>query len=233
MPVLGGELQQLLPNASGLTWADRQHVVFSEIKTGSHMGIATATESRAGERDVYLPTDMAAMAHRSWVSPDGKWILVSEMDMVGWQPCRLLPFDGSTKGEMVGPTPARCTYAGWSPDGRTMYFSADGGDGYHIWRQHFPQGVPEQMTFGATEEEGVAISPDGGTLVTSAGIEESTVWLHDSRGDRQVSGEGFATVPGLGFGGAGIHSIFSPTEDESSIWCARGVLVPLGLETSG
>jgi eukaryotic-like serine/threonine-protein kinase len=52
--------------------------------------------------------------------------------------------------------------------------------------------------------------PIGRTLVTSAGIGESTVWLHDSRGDRQVSGEGFATVPGLGFGGIGVRSIFSP-----------------------
>ena len=210
VPVLGGEPQQLLPNTAGLTWADRQHVVFSEVKTGWHMGIATATEGRAGERDVYLPADMTGMAHRSWVSPNGKWILVSEMDPVGWRPCRVLPFDGSTQGETVGPKAARCTYAGWSPDGSMMYLSADAGDGYHIWRQHFPRGAPEQMTFGATEEEGVAISPDGRTLVTSAGIEESTVWLHDSRSDRQVSGEGFATVPGLGFGGTGVRSIFSP-----------------------
>jgi eukaryotic-like serine/threonine-protein kinase len=47
VPVLGGEAQKLLPNAAALTWADNQHVVFSEIKTGIHMGIATATESRA------------------------------------------------------------------------------------------------------------------------------------------------------------------------------------------
>jgi hypothetical protein len=38
VPVLGGEPQQLLPNAAGLTWADRQHVVFSEIKTGCAHG---------------------------------------------------------------------------------------------------------------------------------------------------------------------------------------------------
>lgn len=37
------------------------------------------------------------------------------------------------------------------------------------------RGVPEQLTFGATEEEGIAVSPDGRTLVTSAGIRESTV----------------------------------------------------------
>jgi hypothetical protein len=70
------------------------------------------------------------------------------------------------------------------------------------------------MTFGPTEEEGIAVSPDGHSLVTSAGIKESTVWLHDPRGDRQISGEGFASVPGLGFGGGGgcanADSAFSP-----------------------
>jgi hypothetical protein len=91
-----------------------------------------------------------------------------------------------------------------------MYFSADAGDGFHIWRQPFPEGAPEQLTFGPTEEEGIAISPDGQVLVTSAGIRVSTVWLRDKRGDRQVSAEGFATVPGLGFGATDVHSIFSP-----------------------
>ena len=86
VPVLGGEPQELLPNAAALTWADREHVVFSEIKTGIHMGIATATESRAGERDVYLPAEIGGMAHRSWISPDSKWILVSEMGKGGWAP---------------------------------------------------------------------------------------------------------------------------------------------------
>ena len=210
VPVLGGEPRQLLPNAAALSWADRQQVVFSELMPGDNMSVATATESRAGEREVYLPVKWG-MAHRSSVSPDGKWILVSsEMSDVGWR-CRVLPFDGSTHGETAGPKSANCTYAGWSPDGRTLYFSADAGDGYHIWRQHFPGGVPEQLTFGATEEEGIAVSPDGRTLVTSAGIRESTVWVHDSRGDRQISGEGFASVPGLGYGGSpGGRSVFSP-----------------------
>jgi len=210
VPVLGGEPQELLPNAAALTWVDRGHVLFSEIKTGIHMGVVTATESRAAERDVYLPADVVGMAHRSWVSPDGKWILVSEMDSVGWRPCRVLPFDGSSSGETAGPKTARCTYAGWSPDGKTMYFSADVGDGFHIWRQRFPDGAPEQLTFGPTEEEGIAVSPDGRSLVTSAGIHESTVWGHDARGDRQISGEGFASLPGLGFGAGGVRNVFSP-----------------------
>ncbi len=211
LPILGGEPERLLPNAAALTWVDRQQVMFSESKNGNIMGLATASESRTGERDIYVPSNSAGMVHRSWVSPDGKWVLLSEMDNVGWLPCRMLPFDGSTSGEPVGPKKARCTYAGWSPDGRMMYFSADAGDGYHIWRQHFSHGEPEQITFGPTEEEGIAVSPDGRSLVTSAGIRRSTVWVHDSRGDRQISGEGFARVPGLGFGGgADARSVFTP-----------------------
>ena len=209
VPVLGGEPKEILPNAAALTWTNSRHVMFSETRLHSPMGIAAAQESRGEERDIYFPT-LGGMAHRSWLSPNGKWVLISEMDKLGWRPCRLVPFDGSTVGETVGPSKTRCTYAGWSPDGATMYFSADAGDGYHIWRQHFPGGTPEQLTFGATEEEGIAISSDGRSLITSAGIRESTVWLHDHRGDRQISGEGFASMPGLGFGIASAHSTFSP-----------------------
>jgi len=207
VPVLGGgEPQEILPNAAALTWTDKQHILFSRIKGSStYMSLATAQENRTGERDVYLPEGWG-MAHRSWLSPDGKLVLISEMNLKGWAPCRVLPFDGSTSGETAGPKGARCTYAGWSPDGKTMYFSADAGDGFHIWRQRFPKGAPEQLTFGLTEEEGIAVSPDGQSLVTSAGFKESTVWVHDARGDRQVSGEGSAMVPGWLWS----RTVFSP-----------------------
>jgi DNA-binding winged helix-turn-helix (wHTH) protein/Tol biopolymer transport system component len=210
VPVLGGEPRQLIPNAAALTWPDPQRVLFSEVRPPDNvMSIVAAAESRAGERKVYVPAGWG-MAHRSWPSPDGKWVLISEMDVSGWMPCRVVPFDGSSQGQTVGPNPARCTYAGWSPDGKTMYFSADAGNGFHIWRQTFPNGDPEQITAGATEEEGIAVSPDGRSLVTSAGIKQSTVWVHDIHGDRQISSEGFASIPGLGFGSDNVRSVFSP-----------------------
>jgi DNA-binding winged helix-turn-helix (wHTH) protein/Tol biopolymer transport system component len=211
VPVLGGQPQEMLPNAASLTWVDRQRVMFSEMKSDFNMGIVSATESRTAEKDIYLPANKAGMAHRSWISPDHKWILIAEMDHVGWKPCRVLPFDGSVGGRTVGPEPARCRTAGWSPDGQTMYFGADAGDGYHIWSQRFPRGAPEQMTFGATQEEGIAISPDGRSLITSAGFITSTVWVHDEKGDRPVSREGVASLPGLGPpDDPWVHFVFSP-----------------------
>jgi hypothetical protein len=34
------------------------------------------------------------MAHRSSLSPDGRWVLVVEMGS-GWYPCRVVPYDGT------------------------------------------------------------------------------------------------------------------------------------------
>ena len=121
VPIPGGTPQRLLPNASGLSWIADHRVMFSEIGPGMYMRIATATESRAEERDVYRPPPSElSMAHRSYLSPDQKSVLLAEMDPHGWMPCRLVPFDTSSPGKQVGPRPAKCTSAAWSPDGRWM-----------------------------------------------------------------------------------------------------------------
>ena len=71
-------------------------------------------------------------------------------------------------GRQVGPQ-GTCTAAAWSPDGQWMYFGAVVDGSSHLWRQRFPDGAPEQITFGPTEEEGIALAPDGRSLVTSVG----------------------------------------------------------------
>lgn len=198
VPVLGGAPQRWLRNVSGLTWIGDHRLLYSEIDRGIHMNLSTADESRTERRTVYRPEDGNGMAHRSYLSPDHRWVLLVEMDHIGtWLPCRLVPFDGSSPGNPVGPSSARCTSAAWSPDGKWMYFSADAGGGFHIWRQRFPSGEAEQVTFGATQEEGIAIAPDGRSFITSIGEEQSAVWLHDSEGERPISSEGYAYVPAL------------------------------------
>ncbi|HVP45180.1 MAG TPA: protein kinase [Bryobacteraceae bacterium] len=195
VPVLGGEPQRMLPNASGLTWTGPHQLLFSEIKSGIHMAVVTSTESRTEERDVYVPPHDRGMAHRSYPSPDRNSVLLAEMDNDGWLPCRVVPFDGSSRGRVVGPPSGACKDGAWSPDGEWIYVSSNAGGTFHIWRQRSSGGEPQQITAGATEEEGVAVAPDGRSLITSVGFEESEVWIHDQAGERRISSEGFAQSP--------------------------------------
>jgi Tol biopolymer transport system component len=205
VPVLGGQPRPLLANAEGLTWIPQQgadaaspySVMFSEMTgRGWQMSIVASTESRTLQRTVYMPPENG-MAHRSYLAPDGQQVLLIEMTQNSWQPCRVAPFDGSSPGKIIGPNPSQCTDAGWSPDGEWMYLTANSGNGYHIWRQRFPDGTPEQVTFGVTDEEGIHFAPDGRSFVTSIGNRQSTVWIHDSHGDRQITSEGFAFLPNI------------------------------------
>jgi Tol biopolymer transport system component len=195
VPILGGGPQPWLRNASGLVWTGPHQVMFSEIRKPPHMGIVAAEESRAGERDVYLPPE-PGMAHRSYPSTDKKWLLLVEMDRDHiWSPCRLVPMEGSSLGRQVGPPGAACTFAAWSLDGRWMYFTSEAGGVNHIWRQRFPDGQPQQITYGPTEEEGIAMAPDGRSFVTAVALENVSLWLHNAHGERQISLEGNATEP--------------------------------------
>jgi serine/threonine protein kinase len=198
VPVLGGQPQLLLSNATGLSWIDARHVMFSEIKSGVHLSVVTATESRSEQRDVYVPPDENHMAHFSYLSPDHKWVLVVEMGadkkMI---PCQLVPFPGGA-ARSVGPQSGSCDYAAWSPDVKWMYFNSDAGSmGYHIWRQAFPDGVPQQLTASLGDEQGIAMAPNGRSLVTSVGASERSIWVHDQEGERQVSSQGFCYSPRL------------------------------------
>jgi Tol biopolymer transport system component len=135
------------------------------------------------------------MAHRTAISPDQRSVLIVEMDNGGFLPCRLVSFQGNDLGRAVGPPGASCTYAAWSPDGKWMYLNSDSGGRFHIWRQAYPDGQPQQLTSGPTEEEGIAVAPDGNSLITSVGFRQSTIWVRDSKGERQVSTQGYAEHP--------------------------------------
>jgi serine/threonine protein kinase/Tol biopolymer transport system component len=209
VPVVGGQPVRLLPNASGLTWIANRQVLFSEIKSGLHMGIVTATESRAARREIYIDPDEHAMAHYSYLSPDRRSVLVVEMTGAHafTQRCRLVPFHGSSTGRQVGPR-GTCLSAAWSPDGRWMYFAAVVGGASHLWRQRFPDGAPEQITLGPLEEEGIAVARDGRSLVTSIGMRRSAVWIHDAVGDRAIVSEGYASAPRLSRDGTRVFYLF-------------------------
>lgn len=223
---MGGEPHLMLRNASSLTWIGGGHqLLFSEIKSGLLMGIVTTDEGRGQSRDVYVPAAERSMAHHSYLSPDGKWVLVVLMDNLGViGQCRLVPFDAKRQEQLVGPAGAMCTSAAWSPDGKWMYMSTNKGatnkgGRFHIWRQRFPDGEPEQITGGPTEQEGIAIAQDGRSFLTSVGTQDSTVWIHDESGEHQMSSEGNAFEGTFSSDGKTFFYLkTSGASDEAELW---------------
>ncbi len=219
LPLLGAQEPKLfMANATGLSWIDSDRVLYSAITTGIHMKLITANPSRTEERDIYVPADsLQGMVHRSALSPDEKWVLLAEMDAEWWRRCRVVPFDGSTVGRPVGPE-GSCTWAQWSHDGKWMYFTVDTRTaGFHVWRQRFPDGTPQQLTpSGASEEEGLAMMPDGKSFITTSGTQQSAIWLHDDNtGEKQITSEGYSFLPTLSPDGKKVYYLQRTTNAHS------------------
>jgi Tol biopolymer transport system component/tRNA A-37 threonylcarbamoyl transferase component Bud32 len=220
VPVLGGQPDILLRNASSLTWIDGgKHLLFSEIKQGLHMALVTTDEARGQSRDIYVPPGERSMVHHSYLSPDGHWVLLVAMDTRGeLMPCQVVPFDGSGGARVVGPPQATCTAGAWSPDGKWVYVNSNQSGPFHIWRQRFPDGPPQQVTSGTTEEEGIAMGPDGKSLLTSVGVRDATVWIHDAGGDRQLSSEGSTFWTTFSQDGSKLYYLMQSGQSGIEIW---------------
>jgi Tol biopolymer transport system component/predicted Ser/Thr protein kinase len=217
--VLGGATQRLLGNAAGLAWIDEDDLLFSEIKgAGLHMGLVTSTESRSELREIYFPDHEREMVHYSDLSPDRRWVLLVEMAQAGGfsQPCRIVPFDGSAAMREIGPQ-GGCSSAAWSPDGKWMYFNARVDGERHLWRQRFPDAEPEQITFGPSEEVGIAIAPDGRSLVTTVGHQRVHLWLRNASGERQLSREGIVSAPQVSADGRRVYYLWQQTPSSERV----------------
>lgn len=105
-----------------------------------------------------------------------------------------------------------------------MYFEVQVSGRRHLWRQRFPDGQPEQITFGSTEEDGIAVAPDGRSLITSIFTQQNAVWIHDARGDRALSTEGYADSKPPKFSRDGKHVYYLLRRDSleapSELWRA-------------
>lgn len=109
------------------------------------------------------------------VSPDGKWVLFSAMDVdlkANKKTTHLyvVPIAGG-EARPLPPTPAGETGGRWSPDGKSyLYISAAEG-GSQVWTAGFdpatgtPAGAPKKITSISSEADGAIWSPDGKNIV--------------------------------------------------------------------
>ena len=81
------------------------------------------------------------MAHHSYLSPDGQWVLIVQMDTLGHiLPCRVVPIRGYERSEDWWVLrKARAFQGHGRPDGKWIYLTVRTDD-FHIWRQRFPDG---------------------------------------------------------------------------------------------
>jgi DNA-binding winged helix-turn-helix (wHTH) protein/Tol biopolymer transport system component len=199
VPVTGSApATEFLPNAQALSYIGPREVLYSEFDVALHGGIATSLDDHSLHRKIYVPIHEHGMARFSYLSPNRQSVLVVEMGgSDGFGRCRLVPFDGSTLGYAVGPPEGDCISAAWSPDGVWMYFSNDSNGRGHLWRQRFPKGEVEQITFGPNEEQTVIATPDGHSLLTAIGLSQSSLWFVSANGERALTTEGRAFAPWL------------------------------------
>ena len=127
-----------------------------------------------------------------------------------WAPCRLVDLEGQASPRPIGPVGA-CTSAGWSPNGRWMYFAVTVDGQSHIWRQYFPdRRAGANHALDRTEEDGLAVEPQAPALITSVGVaRERTLDARREDIERPLSSEG-EVVGGLS------HPVFSP--DASALY---------------
>jgi hypothetical protein len=98
-----------------------------------------------------------------------------------------------------------------------MYFNMEVDGSTHLWRQRFPNGVPEQITFGPTQEEGLTVAPDGKSLITSIGVRQSSVWLKDATGDHRLPVEGSVSQATFSADGQRLYYLVKKANSADSI----------------
>jgi hypothetical protein len=110
-------------------------------------------------------------------------------------------FDRQASRSSAGAVHGRGLVAGWNVD---VLHRDDRERRSHL-AATFSDGHTGAGDVGAGTEEGVHFAPDGRSFVTSVGTSQSTLWLRDSRGERQITSEGYSYMPSLSADGKKLY----------------------------
>lgn len=93
------------------------------------------------------------------ISPDGRWIVVSDKVEHGKSCIYILPVEGGTPRQVTRNLPSY--WHGWSPDSRTLSYCGIRNDVFDIYTISVDGGEEVRMTFGEGRNDGPDYSPDG------------------------------------------------------------------------
>ncbi|MBA3042156.1 MAG: hypothetical protein KJ670_17240 [Alphaproteobacteria bacterium] len=93
------------------------------------------------------------------ISPDGRWIVVSDKVEHGKSCIYILPVEGGTPRQVTRNLPSY--WHGWSPDGRTLSYCGIRNDVFDIYTISVDGGEEVRMTFGEGRNDGPDYSSDG------------------------------------------------------------------------
>ncbi|MDG3578533.1 hypothetical protein P7F60_19250 [Rhizobium sp. YJ-22] len=93
------------------------------------------------------------------VSPDGRWLAITDKTEFGKSAIYILPIEGGTPRLLTQKLPSY--WHGWSPDGAHVCYCGIRGDVFDIYTIAVEGGEETRLTFGEGRNDGPDYSPDG------------------------------------------------------------------------
>ncbi len=107
-----------------------------------------------------IPTGFATRINNDHgISPDGKWLVISDQTETGRSVIYSLPVDGGDPKRITELSPSY--WHGWSPDGKTLCYCAERNGNYDVYTIPFKGGKETRLTTAEGLDDGSEYSPDG------------------------------------------------------------------------
>jgi Tol biopolymer transport system component len=126
------------------------------------------------------------------LSPDGRWLAISDQSQGGRSVIYILPADGGTPRRITPLAPSY--WHGWSPDGRTLAYCAERNGEFDVYTISVDGGEEKRLTTAAGLDDGPEYSPDGQYIYfNSERTGRMQIWRMktDGNGQEPVTSDGY------------------------------------------
>ena len=145
-------------------------------------GLLYRLPADGGAAPVQVDTGFAIACNNDHgISPDGRWLVVSDKAEHGKSCLYILPVEGGTPRQVTRNLPSY--WHGWSPDGRTLAYCGIRDDLFDIYTISVDGGEENRLTFGEGRNDGPDYSADGRWIYfNSSRSGRMQIWRVPSRG---------------------------------------------------